>query len=603
MPEQTTLTIQGREYSLSKIPDFNDPLVKAEVAKVVGQLSLQDITDNLYMSVELIFVAYNGVAGAKGGTIQAEIAGIQSDLALLCNECVKTMTTFREETGNILVQLVSTYKWLTKGKESLALKKLAHCKESSRAMSESAHQLAEGFKEIQARSTKARSNSIEAEASERDRKLAAEQAEREIREKQVAAKKDKEALVGQIKQMDTLYQDAKSREEDAQDKAMIMGITSAITGAIGAGLGAFAAAQNPIGTALNGMAKSSSGASASSNNAELENARQEQERIRKESTEAQQNLLEAKDAQVAAQSQVDTLNKEIESLNKKISELEVSADSEPATLEDAKKSRDNKQTELARAQTALEEATKKVEPLKKQARDLTAQYAAAGTAFQNIAQSTGQMAQSAMSAEAAIQEEKMKFLNKKLELEEEKRRSLVALAEYAEKVKNLKTVQGQAQVSVNSLHAAVEALGKIIGTLTNASLFWDQMSKYCERMTDQGFQQELADITSEGGLTKEERLEYYYDQDFMSLFLGYTCQWVAINGLSETYLESAQTSQQKAVEYLRTSPTIEQALQQAPELAKNMAKMVSQSLLQSRTESAQLEQQKALLEAKQSVPA
>ena len=93
MSDKKSLVVQGRTYNLTVAPDYQDPLVKAEVAKVLGQLSLKDVTDNLYLSVELIFVAYNGVAGAKGGTIQAEIQEIQSGLALLCNECVKTMTT------------------------------------------------------------------------------------------------------------------------------------------------------------------------------------------------------------------------------------------------------------------------------------------------------------------------------------------------------------------------------------------------------------------------------------------------------------------------------------------------------------------------------
>lgn len=595
MPEKNTLIVQGKPYNLTVAPTYQDPLVKAEVAKVLGQLNLRDITDNLYMSVELIFVAYNGVAGADGGKIQSDIAEIQSDLALLCNKCVNTMSTFENETKNIITQLVSTYKWLTKGKEELAFKKFAHCKDSSRTMSESAHGLADEFRVLQVKSTKARSNSIRAEASERDKKLAAEEAERDIKEKQVAAKANQEELVAQVTQMQALYNDAKHREEKAQDKAMILGITSAITGALGAGLGAYAAARNPIGTAMANA--NTGGGGGATPDPRLADAQRKEEEKKRESGEAEKNLLAAKDERDTKQATVNKLQSEVEELNKQISDAETEAATDETALNTLKESRTAKQTELKAAEKELATANDAVKPLEKKAKDLTAEYAAAGTALSNIAQSTNQMAQSAASAEESIHQEKMQFLNKKLELEKEKRKSLVALAEYAEQVKNLKVVQGMATVSVNSLHAAVEALGKIIGTLTNAALFWDQMSKYCERMTEQGFQQEIADITGEGGLTKEERLEYYYDVDFMKLFLEYMCQWSAINGLSGEYLVAASNAQKKAVEYLNSSPTIEQALKQAPALAKSMGAMVGQSLLDSRNASVELEQEKARLEA------
>jgi hypothetical protein len=91
---ENSLQVDGQIYSLDTAPDYNDPLVQKEAKSVLGQLNLKDITENLDLCVELFYVAYNGVAGAKGGTIQAEVAVLQSQLAMLCNECVKTMGTF-----------------------------------------------------------------------------------------------------------------------------------------------------------------------------------------------------------------------------------------------------------------------------------------------------------------------------------------------------------------------------------------------------------------------------------------------------------------------------------------------------------------------------
>ena len=61
------VTIGGEKYSLSVAPDFKTALVQREVKNILGQLSLSDITEHLYLSVELFYVAYNGVAGARGG--------------------------------------------------------------------------------------------------------------------------------------------------------------------------------------------------------------------------------------------------------------------------------------------------------------------------------------------------------------------------------------------------------------------------------------------------------------------------------------------------------------------------------------------------------
>ncbi|EJY7147444.1 hypothetical protein OGB99_004323 [Salmonella enterica] len=453
---------------------------------MLSQLSLNDITQNLNLSVELFHVAYHGVAGAKGGVLQAEIAKLQSRLAMLCNECIITMATFQNETQSIIELLQQCYRWLTKGQEKQAFKKLAHCKESSNAMSVKAKSLAEQFKALQIDSTKTKSDTIMEEASENDRLLASLKAERETIAKQKAEETNQKALLEDIAATQALYEDAKSREAEESTKALVLGIISSVTGAIGAGLGAYSAAKNPVGTILNKAGSSIDG-----------------------------------NAQIKA-------------------------------------------------------------------------YAAAGASLANLAASTCKLAESAASTEASVREERINLLNKQLELQKEKRASLVALAEYAESLKNLKIEQGNATLSVNSLHSAIDALGKVIGTLTNASLFWEQMSKYCGQMTSSGFQRELDDLKD---LDLEIRLEEYRDPHFMRSFFLYLCQWVAINGLSGDYLKAADEAQEKAVQYLRESPTIQEAIRKAPELAKNLALIVENDLLASRNQTIELEQQRAILSA------
>lgn len=318
---------------------------------------------------------------------------------------------------------------------------------------------------------------------------------------------------------------------------------------------------------------------------------------KKQSDNDQKALLEAKDKETAKQNSVKKLTVELGDLKQKISQKEQDSSTKEDELDELKGKRDAKQLELDAANQELTKAKNKVEPLEKSAKDSMAKYAAAGAGLQQVAEKTGQMSQAAASAEESIHEEKMKYLNQKLALEKEKRESLVKLEEYAENIKNFKVEEGNANLSVNSLHAAVEALGRIIGTLTNASLFWGQMSAYCERMSEKGFQQEIKDITApDSGISKEDRITEYRGSNFMIQFLTYLCQWVAVNGISGEYLISASEAQKKAVGYMNQSPTIEEAIQKAPELAKNLEKIIGESLRESRQASVELEQQKAVIE-------
>jgi hypothetical protein len=346
------------------------------------------------------------------------------------------------------------------------------------------------------------------------------------------------------------------------------------------------------GSGSGGASSSTESGGAAAPSPEFAEAKKTEEEKKAASNDAQQKLLSAQADVDTQTSQVDKLKSELNAATDAVSSADQGDAEKLKTLTDA---RNSKEAELESAESALGEAKKKVEPLEKDAADRTAEYAASGKALLSLAQSTGQMSQAAATAEESIYQEKMKYLNTKLDLDKQKRESLVALAQYAEDVKNLQVVEGQAKISVSSLHAAVSALGKIVGALTNASLFWNQMAKYCDRMTDQGFQKDIADVTGPGGLSKEDRVAYYLDTDFMKEFLGYLCQWVALNGLSGDYLVKASTAQQRAVAHLRDSPEIEKALQQAPQLAADMQTMLGQSMAQIAKSTADLEQQKALL--------
>lgn len=592
----TSLSVNGNIYDLISAPETQDPLVVRETKELLAQIDLNDLNDNLYLSVELLNVAYNGVAGAEGGKLQKDINDLMGDFALLCNKCVGTMQTFQSSSENIVRELGRTYKWLIAGKEKLAISKLRHCGESSHDMSVAADELSTDFKELQKRSVAIRSNTILAEASEHDKQLAAQKAIRELEAKQKAEKVNQTELVAQVTEVQELFDDAKSREEKAAKKSLILGIVSAITGAIGAGLGAFAAAKNPIGTVVSASAQNQA---SQEQKDKLDKAQKDAESKKTKSEEANKKLLEITSRLIPAENKVKGLNKEKKAIAEDIKIIkgvkeDDRTDEQKSKLDELQSKLTDKEKEINDAQVNVDQIKAEKKSAQSTAKDLTAAYGAAASALDKLSGSMNQMAAAASSAEESIHQEKMKFLNKKFELQAEKRKSLVAMAEFAESIKNAEIVKGNTTVSVNSLHAAVEALGKIVGTLTNASLFWKQMATFCDRMTSQGFQSDLSDLTDpENDISKEERIQEYTNEFFMMTFLKYMCQWIALNGLSSEYLVNADRAQKKLLEHISSSPTIEEAQRNAPALAKSMGVLISKKIEISTRQSTEILQEQA----------
>jgi len=596
----SSLSFNGKDYDLTQAPDYTDPLVVRQKEDLLLQIDLNELNDNLYLSVELLFVAYNGVAGAQGGKLQAEINGIMGDLALLCNQCVGTMSAFKDETQNIISELGQTYNFLIKGKEKLAIIKLKHCGESSTKMANKATELSQSFMELQKRSVTTRSNTILEEASENDKKEAAQTAINELQAKLKTEQTNQVELVAQVTQVQTMYDEAKSREEEASKKSLILGITSAICSTIGTGLGAFAAAKNPIGSAVASMSNNNNNAQ---NTAQIDVAQKTSDDKKQKADEANALLLETKDKIATAKTNAATLKKEKTELETKIGIIEKV--DEATRIQEQKDNLAALKTNLADKTKSVADADAEVTRLNgvittttQTAKDYSAKYGAAAAALQKLSGSMDTMASAASSAEESIHQEKMKLLEKKFDLETQKRKSLVAMSEFAENIKNSEIVKGNSTVSVNSLHAAVEAMGKIIGTLTNASLFWKQMADFCTKMSDKGFQSNINDLINPiNGLSLEDRVIEYKDINLMFSFLQYMCQWVALNGLSAEYLVSASDAQKKCIQNIAQSPTIEEARLRAPELAKSMGIMLNQKILASNSASSNILLEQARLHA------
>jgi peptidoglycan hydrolase CwlO-like protein len=596
-PKNSTaeLSINGRIYNLTSPPDYEkddrklDPLVKAQRDNLLQQINLNELNDNLYLSVELLFVAYNGVAGAQGGKLQADINKIMGDLALVCNDCIVTMDTFHSKTGDIISLLGETYSYLVTGKEKMAILRLKRCGDASEAMSVKSNELSLRFIDLQKRSTAAKSNTILEEASENEKKEAAAKAIRELESKLKTEQANQGELTKQAGEMQGKYDEAQKKEKKEGDKAFALSILSAIAGTVttilSVGVGAYSATKKPSDVISNPANKEDA--------QKIDDAQKEANKKKSESDEAEKKLAETKGKITAAQTNLEGLKKAVADLQEKIKgsgDKTAKPDEDLQKLKDEHKKKENEITELNKQINDWEaDAKKQKDDCEAKARA----YGVAAAALQKLNENMSEMAAKSASAEERIHKEKMEYLKKKLELEDEKRKSLIAMTAFAENIKNSRVEEGNAEVSVNALHTAVEALGKIIGTLTTASLFWKQMSEFCKRMIDSGIQTKIADMQE--GLDPEERIEEYQEVNFMMSFLTYMCQWVALNGLSADYVISAGKAQEKCKEYIAKSPTIAEARKIAPALAKNLNLMLQEKIEISNKISSDLVQENARL--------
>lgn len=598
----TQLNVNGRIYDLADPPLYDkneqalDPLVRAQREEILLQIDLKELNEHLFMVVELLNVAYHGVAGVlykENGiekALQGDIYAIMSEMGTVCNQSIATMKTFEVGTKEIIGLLKDVYKYLVGGKDKLAVTRLKRCEHMSALMAQESSILSGKFKDLQVKSTKARSDTMTAEAVEHRRKEAAEQAIVDLMTKLKSEEINQSELIKNVGEMQALYDKAQKEEDKESKRAFILTIISSITSVVGAGIGAFTASKNPVdNTVPEAKNKEEAG--------KIEAARKEAEAKKEKSDAANKALLEL-------QNSLTKLTKQIE--DKESEQLQLGA--EKKLLQDVaegKRSEQQKETlkKLEEQITAnakqldewgktLKEAKTKKEAQEKISKDLSGEWAAASASLQQLSAASSSAAARYASKEEAIHAEKMEYLKRKLQLEDEKRKSLVAMTEFAENIKNAKVEKGNAEVSVQALHTAIEALGKIVSILINANLFWQQMVAFCMRLNDTGFVTLLSDITDPAaGLSQEERVAEYHDVNFMMSFLTYMCQWIALNGISSDYAVSAIDAQKQCSKYCKNESSIDEARKLAPGLAKRLSMMLNQKISASIKVSSELMQE------------
>jgi hypothetical protein len=597
--ETHSLVVNEETYSLTKIPDANSGLVQAAIREVLSDLSLATVLTDLDLASDLIYLAYNGVAGM--GVLAASVSSKQKKLGDLCADCVVTMTAFRQGTQDILGNLLDAFEKLLKAKEEIALEILAECGSYAKQMSDKCKVLADGFNQLKV-DTQKDSESVEIAVGNQLEKL---KAIKKLRDEMSATleeqKKNSEELIARVEELKQDIAETKEEEAKESQRAFIGGMVGALAGAVGTGLGAFVASQNPIGTAVARMTPPAGGSAPQSGGG----GEVSPEKV----AEAQAKKEAAEKAAREKQAAVDLANQKLEAA----AQVVEAARKELETKKDAaKKARDSGDAgaiaaadeAVEKADTALQEAMKKENEAttaqreaKRTLEDSTAAAAGASAALNTLSQSMLKMSEADQQRADKTRTYRMSLLSEKREQERLKRESLGQIAKLTSQLQSSDDDKVIEESSQYALEMAVWAFANIYAALSDAKFFWDSMAAYCERLSDPQTVKLIRREMRDDREDKEERIKYYSSLQFLQTAIFYLVRWRALETICDQYVIASEAARTKVINNIRKSPTIAEARAQLADLKKSLQAKLEDDMSQSALRSEAIEAQQKLLQS------
>ncbi|XWK86700.1 MAG: hypothetical protein U7127_21215 [Phormidium sp.] len=144
------LSINGTEekYSLEKPPEINSCLVQESRQYILQNLSINSLVLDLTNAADLMFLAYNALAGTQ---VQSKVSGLQKSLLDISGDCTNILEIFGIQSQEVTKSLIKIYKWLLAGEdklERLALVEIKRCGKIAGDMANQAQELAGRFQHL-----------------------------------------------------------------------------------------------------------------------------------------------------------------------------------------------------------------------------------------------------------------------------------------------------------------------------------------------------------------------------------------------------------------------------------------------------------------------
>lgn len=544
MPNEMTVIHENNEYALiikndtsnekyylDRAPEPTSSLVKDGYNKILKQLELDKLIQNLEMTADLIYLAYNGVADADDSALPVRIHSIERNLATACTEALLVIHAIRTGSSDIVHYISQTHKWLLNGEETLAQKQLRRCEEHAMKMANEASRLAEIFVGINKETGEAHDAVLVAQKAERQKLEAA-------RQKRIKLQDDIETSKEQLRTVLTMLQDlqeeiieAKAVEAEEADRAFIMGLVNSFTKVATLGLGTLG------GEAENIYANQIKSGQFSDANEKLKTAFNKL-------TDDEQNINNRKTELTKKVQRQSDLKAEIEDMVKKAGNATSPEEKDKlkAALELKENDLQKLSSDISTEDSAIKEETLKVN----KNRDF----------FDSIGDIT-QKQESIMKRSTELLRQKHEMRMKELDTMKNIRSNITAL--------KLNEIMAKIAASTaTSLGIASSALSKIIAILHQAILFWKSMAQHCNELANSKTAEMVGDVQS---LSLEKRIREYTSKEFMSQSVYYMAGWVALILVCNDYYEATQEARTKILDNIAESPSISKSNSLVLELA------------------------------------
>ena len=555
--------INNQLYNLDDKLPFVTELMEVRKKEILGQIDLSEIIKNLDLCAELLYLAYNGVAGETG--IQSKLSRLQSELEKLCSEANLAMKLFKNECEAMTINMVQVFQFMINCDEVTAIELLDECAESAGKMADKASELAQRFETMADLTQEAHEETID---------------RRNIRdEEQKALKQKRQEMVSQLKAASAKFEDlgedieeaaadlleAKADSKAAQERELILGITTVAANALGGiastALAGFMAYKGAGATALS---------SAQTNLSDLKKETEEQKEAAEKPVKEAKEKKEIAEAEVKeAEEEVENLEEEKKEVEAKVEEIEDKADPEAEKeLKDLKSKIKSLESKLAKAN---KKKTTSKENLKAATKAFNAAMSAFNTSMETFNTQMNKQQDIARSAAESARKEVSELRQRKNELRKEKREILGSIKAFSSSIKNAQSDEDIIRITIESLNQAIVALSKIVVALKSATHFWKSLQLYCEQLSKPKFKTKLNAFSK---MKVERRLPQYYKPAFLFQIVDYAVRWKALSQVCAAYELEADKARVKVLSNIELdsvkSASIAGARRLAPILAQKL---------------------------------
>ncbi len=478
-------------YDLTRPLSEKALIVLNEKQDILHQMDLKSVIANLDNAVDLLDVSYHAVYGFS---VQSQVFSLQKRVMDLNDKGIVVITDFKNQSGVVVTELISVFKWLVKGAETVAIGKLEKFADMASGMSEQAEEMAEDYEAAADRTSSVLQEVIKENTAQYEKNDKLKTMMAEIQAESESSKEIEESIKKRLETLKTEYgrlSAAEEREEKHQFTMQIIGTVFSFLGK----------AVDIVGSSEATVA---------------------------DTPQDDSKLQEAKERKEKLDSQIEEKNTAIADLEKQLQEKIAEKDSADEAGKEA-------------LEKEIKELREKIRKEKENLKELTKEQKSASEVVKKLGgllSETGEKLQEQSEDKAVLRSKRMQEIYQEIiRLEEEQTKQLGLLAKYTKQIQGMVIDQNATEAAIQSLIIAVSCLKRTVVALKDIALFWTSLEQSCRALSKSSLKDTIKDLQS---IDKEERIAYYYSEDIMYPLLCYMAKWTAILSVSSDYIKAAE---------------------------------------------------------------